>query len=234
MGVVKPAIANNVNFEIKSQFIRELREDTFLGNKNDDAHEHFERVLDFVSLFSMPGVTHDARYYPPSKTVKQLEDIHNFNQEGDETLYQAWERYNDILYKCPTHDLNSQHKGTSSSISNGIAAITSKLDSLGRDMKKLKENMHAIQVGCGICDGTHLNKEFPLNEEVKGAEEVKYGEFRRSFPNNDGNRARYHVGPLGYYTCVENRPPFSKKKPSLEELINKHFEESTRRRNENE
>ncbi|GKE97416.1 hypothetical protein Tco_0020767 [Tanacetum coccineum] len=33
---------------------------------------------------------------------------------------------------------------------------------------------------------------------------------------------------------VENRPPFGEKKPSLEELINKHIEKSTRRRNENE
>ncbi|GJX99866.1 reverse transcriptase domain-containing protein [Tanacetum coccineum] len=43
-------------------------------------------------------------------TVKQLEDIHNFKQEGDESLYQAWERYNDLLYKCPTHDINSHQK----------------------------------------------------------------------------------------------------------------------------
>ncbi|GJX84875.1 hypothetical protein Tco_0335649 [Tanacetum coccineum] len=34
----------------------------------------------------------------------------------------------------------------SSSISDGIVAITNKLDSLGRDMKKLNENGHAIQV----------------------------------------------------------------------------------------
>ncbi|GKE83350.1 hypothetical protein Tco_1553350 [Tanacetum coccineum] len=32
------------------------------------------------------------RYCPPSKTAKQLEEIRNFKQEGDETLYQAWER----------------------------------------------------------------------------------------------------------------------------------------------
>ncbi|GKA01197.1 hypothetical protein Tco_0673862 [Tanacetum coccineum] len=36
--------------------MRELREDTFSGNKNDDAHEHIERVLDIVSLFNMPEV----------------------------------------------------------------------------------------------------------------------------------------------------------------------------------
>ncbi|GJZ59430.1 hypothetical protein Tco_0615246 [Tanacetum coccineum] len=99
--------------------MRELREDTFFENKNDNAHEHVERVLDIVSLFNIPGVSHDAvmlrvfpitltraakiwvgrlspgtvdswdlfkksfiqRYFPPSKTAKQLKKIRNFKQE---------------------------------------------------------------------------------------------------------------------------------------------------------
>nr|GEU31035.1 hypothetical protein [Tanacetum cinerariifolium] len=70
-GVVKLEIEGNVNFEIKSQFMRELREDTFSGNKNDDAHEHVERVLDIVSLFNITEVSHDAvmlRVFPITLT----------------------------------------------------------------------------------------------------------------------------------------------------------------------
>ncbi|GJZ99900.1 hypothetical protein Tco_0672451 [Tanacetum coccineum] len=168
--------------------------DTFSENKNDDAHEHVEQVLDIVTLFNILGVSHDAvmlRVFPITLTgavkrwtAKQLEKIRNFKQEEDETLYQAWERYNDLLYKCPTHDINSHqktmadhsqkwHDGSfsrnkeSSSNSKGIAAIVNKLENLGRDMKKLKENVHAIQVGCQICGGGHLDKDFPLNEEVR-------------------------------------------------------------------
>nr|GEY00109.1 hypothetical protein [Tanacetum cinerariifolium] len=59
-GMVKPEIRGNVNFGIQSQFMRELREDTFSGNKNDDAHEHVERVLDIVSLFNIPDVSHNV------------------------------------------------------------------------------------------------------------------------------------------------------------------------------
>ncbi|GJS80962.1 hypothetical protein Tco_0747503 [Tanacetum coccineum] len=148
-GVVKPKIRGNVNFEIKSQFMRELRED-------------------IISLFNIPGVTHDAvmlRVFPitltevAKRTAKQLEDIRNFKQEGDETLYQAWERYNDLLYKCLTHDINSHqktradhsqkwHDGSSSrnidsgnSNFEGIAVVVNKLDNLSKDMKKLKENV---------------------------------------------------------------------------------------------
>ncbi|GKD12147.1 hypothetical protein Tco_1196554, partial [Tanacetum coccineum] len=134
--------------------MRELREDTFSGTKNDDAHVHVERVLDILSLFNTPGVTHD--------TV-MLRVFHI-------TLTGAAKR-------CL----------------NGNATIASKQDSLGRDVNKLKENVHDIQVGYGICEGAHLDKDCPLNEEVKRDYEVKYGEFERSFPNNGRNGGRYRV-----------------------------------------
>ena len=49
---------------------------------------------------------------------------------------------------------------------------------LGREMKKLKESVHAIQVGCEICEGAYLAKDCPLNEDEKMIEEVKYGDGR--------------------------------------------------------
>ncbi|GKB30660.1 hypothetical protein Tco_0870061 [Tanacetum coccineum] len=88
------------------------------------------------------------------------------------------------------HD-RSTSKGVSNDSSIGIAAITNKMDNLGIDMKKPKENVKAIQVGCENC-------------------------------------------PPGYYTRVDNRLPFSEKKPSLKELMNKHIVESTRKRAEME
>ncbi|GJZ32867.1 reverse transcriptase domain-containing protein [Tanacetum coccineum] len=130
------------------------------------------------------------------------------------------------------HDGSSSRNIDSSSNSKRIAAIVNKLDSLGRDMKKLKENVPAIQLGCQTCRGAHLNKECPLNKEVKSFEEVKFGEFRHSSPFNNG--AKYRVGPPGYYTRIDKRPSFREKRPSLEELMNKHLEESTRTRAEME
>ncbi|GJU81041.1 hypothetical protein Tco_1283406 [Tanacetum coccineum] len=319
--MVKPKIGGNVNFEIKSQFMRELREDTFSENKDEDAHNHINRVLSIVGLFNILRVSKDAvmlrvfpftltgspkrwvdrlasrtintwdllkkafiqRYCPPSMTAKQLEDIHNFKQEGDESLYQAWERYNDLLYKCPTHDINSHqkvnifykglstmnrqlldsqgpipgmrpaqalttiqiladhsqkwHDGTtsrkirSSSSNDGLAALVSKLDNPGRDMKKLKESVYAIQVGCQICKGPHLDKDCPLNEEVKQVEEVRYREFGRTTPFNENNKGKFCVGPPGYYTKIDNRPPYGERRQSLEELLAKYQEESAQRRN---
>nr|GEW82592.1 hypothetical protein [Tanacetum cinerariifolium] len=124
--VVKPEIRDNVNFEIESQFMRELREDTFFENKNEDAHDHVDRVLNIGTS---------------SRNISSSSDI------------------------------------------DGLATVISKLDNLGRDMKKLKENVYAIQAGCQFYKGPHLEKECPLKEEVKQVDEVKYGKFRESKEN---------------------------------------------------
>ncbi|GJY01770.1 hypothetical protein Tco_0359922 [Tanacetum coccineum] len=96
-------------------------------------------------------------------------------------------------------------------------------------MKKLKESVHAIQVGCQICEGPHLDKDCPLNEEVKQVEEVKYGEFGQTTPFNGNNGGKFRVGPPRYYTKTDNRPPYGEKRQSLKELLAKHQEESARR-----
>ena len=46
----------------------------------------------------------------------------------------------------------------------GMNLIANKLENLGSEIKKLKESVHAIQVGCDTCEGAHLTKDFPLND----------------------------------------------------------------------
>ncbi|GKG00095.1 hypothetical protein Tco_0301785 [Tanacetum coccineum] len=104
-----------------------------------------------------------------------------------------------------------------------IATITNKLDILGRDMKNLDKSVYAIQVGCDLCEGMHLEKECPLKEEVNGVEEAKYDELGRTFPSNGSSRAKYRVRPSWYSTRVDNRLPFSERKPRIEDTVNKYI-----------
>ncbi|GKC17782.1 hypothetical protein Tco_1014564 [Tanacetum coccineum] len=46
-----------------------------------------------------------SKYCPPARTAKKIEEINNFQQELDENLYQAWERFKELLMKCPQHYL---------------------------------------------------------------------------------------------------------------------------------
>ncbi|GKD60434.1 hypothetical protein Tco_1297943 [Tanacetum coccineum] len=96
-----------------------------------------------------------------------------------------------------------------------------------------KDGLPAL-VGCQICEGPYLDKDCPLNEEVKQVEEVRYGEFRRTTPFNESNGGKFHVRPPGYYTKIDNRPSYGEKRQRLEELLAKHQEESARRSTEME
>ncbi|KAL5549840.1 hypothetical protein UlMin_000016 [Ulmus minor] len=46
-----------------------------------------------------------TKYFPPAKSTKMRNDISNFLQQDQEPLYEAWERFKDLLRKCPHHGL---------------------------------------------------------------------------------------------------------------------------------
>ncbi|GJW67939.1 hypothetical protein Tco_0122363 [Tanacetum coccineum] len=73
---------------------------------------------------------------------------------ADENLYQAWERFKELLMKCPQHYLMEMQEITPSRVrstktSDGLAAIQAQLNNLGREIKKVNEKVYAAQVGCG-------------------------------------------------------------------------------------
>ncbi|GJS09919.1 ribonuclease H-like domain-containing protein [Tanacetum coccineum] len=101
------------------------------------------------------------KYCPPGRTAKKIEEINNFQQELDETFFQTWERFKELLMKCPQHYLtemqetaeeakkdiqemveysqkwyNGTSRGRSTETSDGLAAIQAQLNNLGREIKK--------------------------------------------------------------------------------------------------
>ncbi|GKD70717.1 hypothetical protein Tco_1324807, partial [Tanacetum coccineum] len=57
--VVRPKIEDKDNFELKGQFLKELRTNTFSGSDHEDANEHIEKVLEIMDLFHIPNITID-------------------------------------------------------------------------------------------------------------------------------------------------------------------------------
>ncbi|GJR58147.1 hypothetical protein Tco_1500309 [Tanacetum coccineum] len=63
-GVARPKIDNKDQFELKGQFLKELRENTFSGSDHEDANEHIEKVLEIVDLFHVPNITVEFKESP--------------------------------------------------------------------------------------------------------------------------------------------------------------------------
>nr|GEV04314.1 hypothetical protein [Tanacetum cinerariifolium] len=94
----------------------ELRNNTFNGSNHEDANEHTEKFLEIVDLFYILEITQDQimlqdlpipltgavnRWLKNEPSAKKMEEINNFQQEPNETLYRAWERFKELLMRCP-------------------------------------------------------------------------------------------------------------------------------------
>ncbi|GJR34901.1 hypothetical protein Tco_1210585, partial [Tanacetum coccineum] len=58
-GIAFPKIEDRDSFELKDQFLKELRTNTFSGSDHEDANEHIEKDLEIVDLLHIPNITID-------------------------------------------------------------------------------------------------------------------------------------------------------------------------------
>ncbi|GJV46473.1 hypothetical protein Tco_1431009 [Tanacetum coccineum] len=67
--ITRPKIKDKNIIELKGQFLKELRDNTFSSSDHEDANEHIEKVLKIVDLFHIPNITIDQvmlRAFPMS------------------------------------------------------------------------------------------------------------------------------------------------------------------------
>nr|GEX47923.1 DNA-directed DNA polymerase [Tanacetum cinerariifolium] len=50
------------------------------------------------------------QFFPPLKTTNLCNEITRFQQRFDESFYEAWERFNDLLRACPHHEFFELHQ----------------------------------------------------------------------------------------------------------------------------
>ncbi|GJX74396.1 hypothetical protein Tco_0312991 [Tanacetum coccineum] len=188
------------------------------------------------------------KYCPPARTAKKMKEINNFQQEPDENLYQAWERFKELFMKCAIPSKTAAdakvaiqemaeysqkwHNGTSRSKStetfDELAAIQAQLNNLGREIRKVNEKVYVAQVGCEQCKGPYYTKDCPLKEEGKTLEEAYYTQFGRPFQGGG-----YRATALGFYQRNNANPSYQERRQSMEDTLSKFMSESTKRHEEN-
>ncbi|GJV27546.1 hypothetical protein Tco_1383994 [Tanacetum coccineum] len=162
-----------------------------------------------------------SKYFPPARTAKKIEEINNFQQEPDETLYQAWERFKELLMKCPQHYLTEMQEvivfyngldvptrqildskgviptktAVDAKTSDGLVAIQAQLNNLGREIKKVNEKVYAAQVGC--------------------------------------EQWKYRAAAPGFYQRNNTNSSYQERRQSMEESLSKFMSESAKRHEEN-
>ncbi|GJZ17706.1 reverse transcriptase domain-containing protein, partial [Tanacetum coccineum] len=104
-------------------------------------------------------------FFPPSKTTNLRNEISNFQQRFDESFYEAWDRFKDLLRACPHHGFTELHQlGTfynglnpSDQESLNFVASGNLLERSAQDVLKIIENKSKV----------HNSRNKPIVSQVK-------------------------------------------------------------------
>ncbi|GJU78646.1 reverse transcriptase domain-containing protein [Tanacetum coccineum] len=110
-GPIAPVNIQATDFGLKNHMIQQVQNSCqFHGLPGDDANKHLDKFLTVTQSMKQNGVTDDAlRLYlfPYSLThhATAWNDISNFRQLPDESLFEAWECYKLSIDRCPNHNM---------------------------------------------------------------------------------------------------------------------------------
>nr|GEZ57648.1 reverse transcriptase domain-containing protein [Tanacetum cinerariifolium] len=100
--VIPEIIANN--FELKHGQINLIQNKQFFEHDKKDPHAHTHYFNKITSTMRVPN------FFPPSKTTNLRNEITRFQQRFDDSFYEAWDRFNDLLRACPHHGFSELHQ----------------------------------------------------------------------------------------------------------------------------
>ncbi|GJS70703.1 hypothetical protein Tco_0703544 [Tanacetum coccineum] len=125
-----------------------------------------------------------SKYCPPARTTKKMEEINNFQQEPEGNLYQAWERFKELLMKCPKHCLTKIQEVVlfyygldvpTRQILDSSGAIPSKIAADAKiAIQEMAEYSQKWHNATSRVKRPHYTKDCPLKEEGKTLEEAYY------------------------------------------------------------
>ncbi|GKC45729.1 reverse transcriptase domain-containing protein [Tanacetum coccineum] len=83
-----------------------LRLHLFPYSLQDRAAEWFDRLpRNSINSFDQMAKIFLGKYFPPSMVTKLRNDVTNFRQRPNESLFEAWERYKLSIDRCPNHNM---------------------------------------------------------------------------------------------------------------------------------
>ncbi|GJT27212.1 reverse transcriptase domain-containing protein [Tanacetum coccineum] len=137
------------------------------------------------------------KFFPPSKTTNLRNEITRFQQKFDETFYEAWDRFNDLLRGCPHHGFSELHQldtfynalNSNDQDSLNSAAGGNFLDKMPRECLKIIESKSKVRQSRSkaIVSKVSTSSSTPaVSSDV--AEQLTVGEYSICGMDDDGEK----------------------------------------------
>nr|GFA92762.1 hypothetical protein [Tanacetum cinerariifolium] len=116
-GPIAPIVIQATNFGLKNDMIQQsikvngvtddaLRLYLFPHSLTHHVIAWFDRLLrNSINTFEQMDKMFLGKYFPPFMVTKLRNEITNFRQRLDESLFEAWERYKLLIDRCPNHNM---------------------------------------------------------------------------------------------------------------------------------
>nr|GEX69804.1 reverse transcriptase domain-containing protein [Tanacetum cinerariifolium] len=120
-----------------------------------------------ITTFEKMAKMFIGKYFSPSIVTKLRNEITNFYQRLDESLFEAWERYKLLIDRCPNHNmlpvtqidtfyngLTLRHRDTI----NAVAALEAEMAEINKNLMKvlqINQQVKAVTHNCETCGGPH-------------------------------------------------------------------------------
>nr|GEV78617.1 reverse transcriptase domain-containing protein [Tanacetum cinerariifolium] len=151
--IVIPEIAAN-NFELKHGLINLVQNKQFFGHDKEDPHAHiryFNKITSTMRVPNVPSSSIKLMLFPFSR-INLRNEITIFQQRFDESFYEAWDGFNDLLRACPHHGFSELHQldtfynalNVNDQDSLNFAAGGSFLDKMPRECLKIIESKSKV------------------------------------------------------------------------------------------
>nr|GEW36469.1 reverse transcriptase domain-containing protein [Tanacetum cinerariifolium] len=221
--IVIPEITAN-NFELKHGLINLVQNKQFFGHDKEDSHVHiryFNKITSTMRVPSVPSSSIKLMLFPfllewaariwlekePPQSIQTWDDlVSKFINQFDESFYEAWERFNDLLRACPHHGFSELHQldpfynalNVNDQDSLNSAAGRNFLDKMPRECLKIIESkskspaptpsttpapVKAAKPNCVTCGGAHSYQNCPATHENDYRDNIQEG---NNFNQNRG------------------------------------------------
>ncbi|GJS47952.1 reverse transcriptase domain-containing protein [Tanacetum coccineum] len=143
------------------------------------------------------------KFFPPSKTTNLRNEITRFQQRFDETFYEAWDRFNDLLRACPHHGFSDEVRAFYPGISPDVAELKDMVKALLLDKKtQALAPVKAVEESCVTCGGAHSYRNCPATDGNVYRDNIQ--EYV-----SQAAAANYNQGNTDYRAPIANqiRPP---------------------------